>query len=219
VRVETRKLNVNSRYAILSAALAGVLAMSATASAQGSGDVIEALQARSTAVFEKADPWVVGIRVRVHVPYTVQISPDGRIEWYARTGSFRITDASEAGMVVVPNRGEVSPGVAELPGGTRTRTWADRYGTGFLLDTGGNIVTTYHLVRDATPGTEMYIVSGAGVESPATLVGTDPYTNIAVVRTTSGWSAASTAESGSSDTRDTSRRRCRWRRGATGRRS
>jgi serine protease Do len=58
----------------------------------------------------------------------------------------------------------------------------DRYGTGFLFDRQGHVLTTYQLVKDSTRGTEMTAISSTGRESPANLVAADPYSNIAVIR-------------------------------------
>jgi serine protease Do len=173
---------VNSDKTLFVPALVFLVVVTAAAGAQEPGDALRSLQARSAEVFERADPWVVGIRIRVHIPYSVYVSPDGRVTWYARTGPFHLPDASAAARITDSGGIQMVPEVTELPGGTRARSWTDRYGTGFVYDGNGHVVTTYHLVRDATPGTELFVLSTAGRESPATLVAADPYTNIAVLR-------------------------------------
>jgi S1-C subfamily serine protease len=52
-------------------------------------------------------------------------------------------------------------------------------GSGFVIDTRGDIVTNDHVVRNAT---NVRVGFGGGATYPATIVGTDPSTDLAVVR-------------------------------------
>jgi len=165
------------------------------------GDALAQLEERSREVFAKADAWVVGIRVRVPVPYSAQLGPDGRVIWYSRSGPFHVPDASvavtlmpgtgpatqrslldAASVTVIPGAGGEgaagSAGAEKLP---RRRSWADRYGTGILFGEGGHILTTYQLVKDTTPGSEVAAISPTGREHAARLVAADAYSNIAVL--------------------------------------
>jgi S1-C subfamily serine protease len=60
----------------------------------------------------------------------------------------------------------------------RSETLAQPRGSGFLLDTGGTIVTSLHVVRDAA---EITIVFADGQESPASLAETRPDFDIAIL--------------------------------------
>ncbi len=53
-------------------------------------------------------------------------------------------------------------------------------GSGFLIDDGGNVVTNNHVVEDS--GDDLQIQFATGFAGPAELVGTDPLTDLAVVR-------------------------------------
>jgi serine protease Do len=163
-------------------ALAMTVVFTAWGSAQSVEDPLLALQDRSNRVFEKANPSVVGIRTRVRLPYAAQLSPDGRIEWYLRTGAFRLPEASQARTLIRDDHGNWTP----FGQGTQTvsppQTWVNRYGTGILFDDAGHILTTYQLVKDSTQGSEIAAISASGLETPASLVAADPYSNIAVIR-------------------------------------
>jgi S1-C subfamily serine protease len=52
-------------------------------------------------------------------------------------------------------------------------------GSGFVIDTNGDIVTNYHVVQHATG---IHVGFSSGASYPATIVGTDPSTDLAVVR-------------------------------------
>lgn len=51
-------------------------------------------------------------------------------------------------------------------------------GSGFVYDTEGHIITNYHVVEDAT---EIEVTFIEGTIAPATIVGTDPYSDLAVI--------------------------------------
>jgi S1-C subfamily serine protease len=68
-------------------------------------------------------------------------------------------------------------------------------GSGFVIDTNGNIVTNYHVVQHAT-GIRVGFSNGASY--PATIVGTDPSTDLAVVRVQAPASSLQPASFGSS---------------------
>lgn len=149
--------------------------------ARAQGDPLPALEERAHEAFVKALPWVVGIRVRVHLPYAAQVSPDGRVIRYARTGPFHLPDASGPFTFIRGETGEWMP--LPVPSGSpaQSRNWADRYGTGILFDDRGHILTTYQLVKDSTPGSQMVAISATGQETPAELVAADPYSNVAIL--------------------------------------
>ncbi|MGI0088315.1 MAG: S1C family serine protease [Nitrosotalea sp.] len=52
-------------------------------------------------------------------------------------------------------------------------------GSGIVYDTGGHIITNNHVVQD---GTKIQVVFHDGKSLPATVVGTDPYADLAVVK-------------------------------------
>jgi 2-alkenal reductase len=52
-------------------------------------------------------------------------------------------------------------------------------GTGFIIDNQGNIVTNYHVVQG---GDDFLVILANGERRPATLVGSDPISDLAVVR-------------------------------------
>ena len=52
-------------------------------------------------------------------------------------------------------------------------------GSGIVYDTSGHIITNNHVVQD---GTKIRVVFHDGKSLPATIVGTDPYTDLAVVK-------------------------------------
>lgn len=52
-------------------------------------------------------------------------------------------------------------------------------GSGIVYDTGGHIITNNHVVQD---GTKIRVVFHDGKSLPATIVGTDPYADLAVVK-------------------------------------
>lgn len=76
------------------------------------------------------------------------------------------------GVVTVINAQQAQgPGEAgTVPAGT---------GTGFVIDDEGHIVTNEHVVRD---GDEFSVIFSDGSERPATLVGADPISDLAVIR-------------------------------------
>ena len=53
-------------------------------------------------------------------------------------------------------------------------------GSGFLVDGAGNVVTNHHVVDDS--GCDLQIQFATGLVRPASLVGTDPLTDLAVIR-------------------------------------
>lgn len=83
-----------------------------------------------------------------------------------------VVDAVGPGVVTVINEQQaVRPGAPALvPAGS---------GTGFILDNDGHIVTNEHVVRD---GDEFSVIFSDGTERPATLVGADPISDLAVIQ-------------------------------------
>ncbi len=79
----------------------------------------------------------------------------------------------EAGpsVVAVINRRAVT----DMWGRTYTR---DGQGSGVVIDTEGHLVTNYHVIEDAN---EVIVEDSAGREYEATIVGTDPATDLAVL--------------------------------------
>jgi len=52
-------------------------------------------------------------------------------------------------------------------------------GSGFILDQDGRVVTNYHVIENAT---EIEVLLAGGMAFPATLVGADPYNDLAVLK-------------------------------------
>jgi len=97
---------------------------------------------------------------------------------------------------------QAAPGVVEIavtaPGdgfGPYGRSEVDATGSGFVLDTGGNIVTNAHVVSGASTITVRFL---DGTEAKGTLVGSDASTDVAVVHVDVPASALTPLELGSS---------------------
>lgn len=59
-------------------------------------------------------------------------------------------------------------------------------GSGIVLDSGGEILTNNHVVSTAADGGRIAVVFSDGTSAPASIVGTDPVTDLAVVRASPG---------------------------------
>jgi S1-C subfamily serine protease len=71
-------------------------------------------------------------------------------------------------------------GVVQIIVDKSNGTLSDRdLGSGIVYDTGGHIITNNHVVQD---GTKIRVVFHDGKSLPATIVGTDPYADLAVVK-------------------------------------
>jgi putative serine protease PepD len=83
-------------------------------------------------------------------------------------------------------------------------TTASGEGSGVIVDASGNIVTNNHVVATAQ-GTTVNVIFASGKKSVATIVGTDPRTDLAVVRVqdTSGLKPASWGSSANMQVGDT----------------
>jgi len=79
----------------------------------------------------------------------------------------------------------VGPGVVTVINAQQTQDLATAgtvpagSGTGFVIDDDGHIVTNEHVVRD---GDEFSVIFSDGSERPATLVGADPVSDLAVIQ-------------------------------------
>jgi 2-alkenal reductase len=62
---------------------------------------------------------------------------------------------------------------------SQTPQYSQALGSGFIWDTNGNIVTNNHVVNGAT---KIEVTFSDGTAVPATLVGTDPYSDLAVIK-------------------------------------
>ena len=74
------------------------------------------------------------------------------------------------------------PGLPNSPDGNgngQTPQFAQALGSGFVWDNQGHIVTNNHVVADTT---EIHVTFSDGVTVPATLVGTDPDSDLAVIK-------------------------------------
>jgi len=90
---------------------------------------------------------------------------------------------------------KVLPSVVQLQ--VRGRTAAGE-GSGFVISQDGLIITNNHVVEDAARGGEIRAVFQDGTSAPATIVGRDPTSDVAVVRA-DGVSGKPQAELGRSD--------------------
>jgi S1-C subfamily serine protease len=88
-------------------------------------------------------------------------------------GAADLVEQVRAAVVTVVNLQE-STGFG--PGGDTQQAGS---GTGFIIDTDGNIVTNQHVVQG---GDEFQVILADGTAVPATLIGADPFTDLAVVR-------------------------------------
>lgn len=79
---------------------------------------------------------------------------------------------ASAVVTVLSKQAEQEPLGASQPHGTG-------HGTGFIIDEQGHVVTNEHVVRD---GDQLRVILADGQRRPATLVGKDPLTDLAVVR-------------------------------------
>jgi serine protease Do len=62
---------------------------------------------------------------------------------------------------------------------SQTPQYSQALGSGFIWDTNGNIVTNNHVVNGAT---KIEVTFSDGTAVPATVVGTDPYSDLAVIK-------------------------------------
>ena len=98
-------------------------------------------------------------------PTTARLSPEA------------IYRAAAPGVVVISDRQtEVVPPTFFTPGGTEK---VGALGSGFVVDARGDIVTNDHVVQGAT---DIRVGFSGGAQYPAKIVGTDPSSDIAVVR-------------------------------------
>ena len=87
-----------------------------------------------------------------------------------------------------------APGVVQVTASSLGR--GDSLGSGFVFDKAGHVVTNYHVVQ----GAARVLVSFSGQDQlPATVVGTDPSTDIAVLKIQAHASALTPLELGNSD--------------------
>ncbi|OGN92269.1 MAG: hypothetical protein A2Y88_12535 [Chloroflexi bacterium RBG_13_48_10] len=76
------------------------------------------------------------------------------------------------------------PGLEDIPGfqdipESQIPDFTQGVGSGFIWDTDGNIVTNNHVVDSAT---DIQVTFSDGTTLPATVVGTDPYSDLAVIK-------------------------------------
>ncbi|MEZ4502226.1 MAG: trypsin-like peptidase domain-containing protein [Dehalococcoidia bacterium] len=75
---------------------------------------------------------------------------------------------------------QVSPSVVRIQTATSQGAFsAEGVGSGVVIDTEGHILTNYHVVEDATAVT---VILADGTEATATVLGTDPGNDLAVIR-------------------------------------
>jgi len=73
---------------------------------------------------------------------------------------------------------QINPGLNGDPQ-SQTPQFSHALGSGFIWDTNGNIVTNNHVVEGAT---KIDVTFSDGTTVPATVVGTDPYSDLAVIK-------------------------------------
>jgi len=88
-----------------------------------------------------------------------------------------------------------APGVVQVTASDPTQG-SESLGSGFVIDKAGHIVTNFHVVRDAT---KVYVSFSGQDQLPATVVGVDPSTDIAVLTIQAHPSALTPLELGNSD--------------------
>jgi 2-alkenal reductase len=84
-------------------------------------------------------------------------------------------------MVLVPATGSSTqnfPGFNNTPN-SQTPQYSQALGSGFFWDTNGNIVTNNHVVDGAT---KIEVTTSDGTTVPGTIVGQDPYSDLAVIK-------------------------------------
>ncbi len=79
---------------------------------------------------------------------------------------------------VLPSMVTIAASAGSRGGGT---------GSGELIASGGYIMTNDHVIAVAAHGGEVSVLYSDGVESPATIVGRDPTTDVAVIKAAQGW--------------------------------
>lgn len=115
-------------------------------------------------IYDQVSPSVVNIQVKAEVDppiqrfETVPPLPD----WFQMPGFPEFSPEF---------RFEQNPDLQPMP--------RQGLGSGFVYDSAGHIVTNHHVVQDAT---EIVVVFADGTEADATLIGSDPDTDLAVIQ-------------------------------------
>jgi putative serine protease PepD len=103
---------------------------------------------------------------------------------FASSSPEEVYRASAPGVVVITDeQTEIVPPSAFTPGGKEK---VGALGSGFVIDSRGDIVTNHHVVHGAT---DIRVRFGDGRWYPAEIVGTDPASDLAVVRVSAPSSA------------------------------
>jgi 2-alkenal reductase len=116
--------------------------------------------------------WSIGSLAVLGLAFLLASPVSGWTQEEAAMDATEVVDAVGPGVVTVINEQQAPrPGAPALvPAGS---------GTGFILDNDGHIVTNEHVVRD---GDQFSVIFADGTERPATLVGADPISDLAVIQ-------------------------------------
>ena len=91
-----------------------------------------------------------------------------------------LQDVSDAQLSQIQGSGQLAPGTEILPGSGRDDNLLPLgSGSGFIIDTLGHVVTNNHVVES---GTAFQVTFFDGSTAMATLVGTDPFQDVAVLQ-------------------------------------
>ncbi len=94
------------------------------------------------------------------------------------------TTSRQAAEAVSPEEGPMNPFFGQGPGMGRSQSrTVHALGSGFIVSADGRIVTNNHVIKDAT---DIHVTLDDGRELPATLVGADARTDLAVLQVKSG---------------------------------
>ncbi len=97
----------------------------------------------------------------------------------ARSGVGAIYEQANPGVVEITASSDAAQGDAPFPFGERQQGGGQRaQGSGFVYDADGHVVTNYHVVQGAT---SLTVTLSDGSTYDATVVGTDPSTDLAVL--------------------------------------
>ncbi|GII93735.1 S1C family serine protease [Sinosporangium siamense] len=105
--------------------------------------------------------------------------------------SSQVVNPVSAGGTVADVAGNIRPSVVSIAVGSGE-------GSGVILSEDGLILTNNHVVAGGGPGADMQVKFSDGKTAPATIVGTDPTTDLAVIKAT-GVSGLTKASLGDSD--------------------
>jgi putative serine protease PepD len=116
-----------------------------------------------------------------------------------RSSAATVVPPVSSGNVSSPNWGDVAAAVEPSVVSVQVAGQAGSgEGSGIVLDTAGRVLTNNHVVADAAGGGTIQVVLSDGRTYPATVVGTDPSTDLAVIKITGAPSGLTPATLGDS---------------------